>query len=87
MDVRVKILFTTTPTEKHKADMFDVASALTNERRSVTVFSLPDESQVIVAEFTIKKARQSDVVDIIGKAFSHGVDDYNDCTIAFPKRR
>jgi len=42
------------------------------------------KSQTIVAEFTIDKARQIDVVDGIGRRFRLGVRNYGQATISFP---
>jgi hypothetical protein len=39
-----------------------------------------------VAEFTINKARQIDVVDGIGKQFSYNLEGYLESSISFPKK-
>lgn len=87
MDVRMKVRLTTLPTDQHKAEMTLAASYLTNDRSSTKVFVQADDPETIVAEFTIKKARQSDVVDKIYKEFAYVVHDWSESTILFPKRK
>ncbi|MBF0100200.1 MAG: hypothetical protein HQK77_04760 [Desulfobacterales bacterium] len=63
--------------------MREAAEDLTDNKNNVTVFTHAQKKKTIVAEFTIQKARQIDVVDRIGRAF-HFINDYNDSAISFP---
>ena len=67
--------------------MFNSTEYLTNDVDSIVISIHPQNSKIIVAEFTVKKAKQIDVVDKIGKEFSYYLEDYNDSSIYFPKNR
>jgi repressor LexA len=84
MDVKVEVELGSSPIEVDKEDMFASAKYLTNNRNSVAVY-VPDKPNTIIAEFTINKSRQMDVVDRLGKKFRLGVRNYSQSTISFPK--
>lgn len=84
MNVRVEVMLIASPTEVDKADMFASAKHLTNDVESIVVYVPDDKPQSIVAEFTIHKARQMDVVDNIGRRFRNYVENYNDSILSFP---
>jgi len=59
---------------------------MTNDRDSVRVSVEDDLPNIMLAAFTMRKARQMDVVDKIGRTFSLFMEDYNTQSIWFPKR-
>ncbi|MBI4595071.1 MAG: hypothetical protein HY730_01680 [Candidatus Tectomicrobia bacterium] len=65
--------------------MSSSAKYLTNNEKSIVVYVPDDKPDSVVAEFTIDKARQIDVVDKIGKRFRVRVSNYSQSTISFPK--
>ena len=85
MNVRIEIKLDTTPINKHREEMYAAAEYLTNDEDSIAILTLPKKSKAIVAEFTINKARQIDIVDRIGKRFRENIDNYCDSSISFPK--
>ena len=85
MNVKVEVELSSSPTEVDREDMLASATYLTNDKKSVVVYVPDDMQKVIVAEFTINKARQMDVVDEIGKRFRCHVIHYSQSTISFPK--
>lgn len=85
MYVQVAIILGVEPTAVHKKEMLMAASSQTNDKNSVHIFVPEGSKKTLLAIFTIKKARQMDVVDNIGKAFQI-VNDYQDCRISFPKK-
>lgn len=86
MNVRVELKLASFPTEADLEDAAVSARQLTNDRMSVAVYALTDKPNTIIAEFTIDRARQIDVVDKIGKVFSFGVHSI-DSIISFPATR
>ena len=87
MIVRAEITLECKPKDSHKKQMFNSAGHLTNDVNSIVISTHPQNSKIIVAEFTIEKAKQIDVVDKIGKEFSYYMEDYSDSSIYFPKNR
>lgn len=87
LNVRVEVDLASSPKGKHKKQMYDVAEYLTIDTSSISISIPQNKPKVIIAEFTIKKARQIDVVDRIGKEFSYEVDDYDSCAISFPAKK
>lgn len=85
MYVQVKIALSVAATVVHQEAMRLAAFSRTNDRNSVQIYVPENSEEQVVAIFTIEKARQIDVVDHIGRAF-HMVEDYEDCTIRFPKK-
>jgi selenocysteine lyase/cysteine desulfurase len=85
MYVQVEITLDVKPTAVHEEEMREAARSRTNDKKSVRVHVPEDSEKMVVAVFTIEKARQGDVVDRISKAFRF-VDDYEDITIWFPKK-
>ncbi len=87
MNVAVEITFPIPPTKEHKEQMYEAAEFLTNDEESIVILQPSGKPPRLVAEFTINKARQIDVVDKIGREFSYSVEDYNDSSISFPKKK
>ena len=87
MIVRVEITLDCEPKDTHKEQMFSSAEYLTDDVGSIVISIHPQNSKIIVAEFTMEKAKQIDVVDKIGKEFSYYMEDYSDSSIYFPKNR
>jgi len=58
---------------------------MTNDRDSIRVSVEDDLPNIMLAAFTMRKARQMDVVDKIGRTFSLFMEDYNTQSIWFPK--
>ncbi len=85
MGVRVEVELMSSPTEIDEREMFASAGYLTNDMNSVGVSIPRDQANVLVAEFTINKARQMDVVDGIAREFRIGVRNYGQCSISFAK--
>ena len=86
MNVSVQVDLSAAVGEKHLAEMGSAANLLTDDRDSVRVSVLPDNSKSMLAEFTIPKARQMDVVDKIMREFAMFMEDYADQTVWFPKK-
>ena len=80
MNVKVEVELSSSPTEVDREDMLASATYLTNDKKSVVVYIPDDMQNTIVAEFTINKARQMDVVDGIGKRFRCNVIHYSQCS-------
>ncbi len=87
MNVAVEMTLSVPPTEENKAQMYAAAEFLTNDEESIVILQPSGKPPRLVAEFSIRKARQIDVVDRIGKEFSYHVDDYNDSSISFPNKK
>jgi DNA-binding MarR family transcriptional regulator len=85
MDVKVEVELRSSPKEVDEEDMSLAAACLTNDQDSIAVFIIEDKLDTIVAEFTINKARQMDVVERIGRMFRDGVRNYSQLAISFPK--
>ena len=84
MNVSVEVQLQVRPTDKHRAQAQSAARHLTDNGDSVRISFVPATPKRVLAEFTIPKARQMDVVDRIAKTFWN-MDDYGTCTIWFPK--
>jgi len=84
MLVRVEVTLDCEPQNNHKEQMFDSAYSLTNATNCIVISQHKRDSKILVAEFTMKKAKQIDVVDMIGKEFSLYMGNYNDSSIYFP---
>jgi hypothetical protein len=87
MKVRVEVELTASPTEMDGEEMAASARALTNHQKSVMVSVPEDKPNTIVAEFTVNKARQMDVVDGIAREFRCFVSNYSHSAISFSKSR
>lgn len=85
MNVKIQVELSASPTEVDKEEMHGAARHLTNNKESVVVYASKDKPNTIVAEFTIDKARQMDVVDTIASRFEFWVRDYHQSTISFPE--
>lgn len=66
--------------------MYGAAEFLANDTDSIYIYQHKGKSHNLVAEFTINKARQIDVVDRIGKEFSYNMENYSQSTISFPDK-
>lgn len=83
LNVKVEVELDCFPKTKHKQQMYDAAESLTDNKRSILISIPPDKPKTIAAEFTIKKARQIDMVDVISREFKY-LYNYNTSTITFP---
>ncbi|MCI5122941.1 MAG: hypothetical protein D3925_00315 [Candidatus Electrothrix sp. AR5] len=59
---------------------------LTNKTESITIKTHTEDQKEVIVEFGIKKARQADVVDSIGRAFKRTITSYNDLSISFTNK-
>lgn len=84
MNVCVEVQLSVRPTDNHREQAHSAARYLTDDDKSVRIIFPRRTPKRVLAEFTILKARQMDVVDGIAKAFWN-MDDYGTCTIWFPK--
>jgi repressor LexA len=84
MNVKVEIELCASVKQKDKKEMYGAAEFLTNDSDSIYIYQPTGESHNLVAEFTINKARQIDVVDRIGKEFSYNMENYSQSTVSFP---
>lgn len=84
MNVRIEIRLDCKPKSNHKRQMFDSAESLTNDTNSIVISQHNKDNKILIAEFTMKKAKQIDVVDMIGKKISNYMEDYSDSSIYFP---
>lgn len=66
--------------------MYEAAEYLTSDVRSIIILQPEAKCDKLVAEFTIDKARQIDVVDKIRKEFSYRVENYSQSSISFPAK-
>ena len=85
MDVKVEVELRSSPIAVDEEDMSSAAACLTNNKDSIAVSIPEDKPNAIVAEFTINKARQMDVVDRIGRMFRNDVRNCSQYAISFPK--
>ena len=86
MNVKVIIELSSPPGKKDREEMYDSAEFLTNEIDSIYIYQPRNQRNELIAEFTIDKARQIDVVDRIGKEFSYNVENYSQSSISFPNK-
>lgn len=84
MKVRVEVELDVSPKNKHRKQIYEAAEYLTDNPNSILVSVSQSNPKLILVEFTIKKAKQIDVVDKIGKEFSYFVADYSTSSISFP---
>ncbi len=70
--------------KRHLKEMRVAAESLTDNPESIVVYADPDDPTVVVAEFTMTKARQIDIDDKIMDSFSLDMPDYENQSIAFP---
>jgi hypothetical protein len=89
MNVQVKILVSSQPTEQDLDGMKAAAGKLTNARKSISVsMQKGDRYFELVANFTVRRISQSAIVSDISQEFefwTHSLNDYEDMTICFPK--
>jgi hypothetical protein len=86
LNVKVEIKFRPTPEKQNYDEMFNAAESLTNNHHSISIYQCRRQKNTLVAEFTMIKARQIDVVDRIGREFSYEIEDYLESSISFPKK-
>jgi hypothetical protein len=84
LNVKVEVELIYSPKSKHKKQMYNAAESLTDDKHSIIISTQSNKMKIVVAEFTIKKARQIDVVDKIGREFSYCLTEYNTSSISFP---
>lgn len=84
MNVKVEVELSCSSKDKHKKQMYNAAQSLTDDKRSIQISFPPNAPKTVIAEFTIKKARQIDVVDQIAREFSYCLPDYDTSSISFP---
>jgi hypothetical protein len=89
MNVQVKILASSPPTDKDLDSMKAAAAELTHNRKSITVMTQEgDRYYELIADFTMKRSAQYKVVDDIAHRFKFwtwDVQDYQDMIISFPQ--
>jgi hypothetical protein len=76
MNVKVEIKLCSNPEKQNYDEMYNSAESLTNDVDSIIIYQRKRPKNTLVAEFTIKNARQIDIVDRIGKEFSYNLEDY-----------
>lgn len=86
MIVTVQITLLTAVSEKDREEMYLAAAMLTNKTESITIKTHTEDQKEVIVEFGIKKARQADVVDSIGRAFKRTITSYNDLSISFTNK-
>jgi len=86
MNVKVEIKLCSNPEKQNYDEMYNASESLTNDVDSIIIYQPKRPKNTLVAEFTIKNARQIDIVDRIGKEFSYNLEDYLDSSISFPKK-
>ena len=86
MDVRAQVDLDVEAGNGHLAEMLSAARLLTDNHESVRASVLPNNPKSMIAEFTIPRAREMDVVDQIMHKFAMFMDDYSDQCICFPKQ-
>jgi hypothetical protein len=88
MNVQVKILVSSQPTEEDLGSMKSAAEKLTNARKSIAVsMQKSDRHFELIADFTMRRTAQYAVVSDISQEFefwTHSLNDYEDMTICFP---
>ena len=86
ISVCVKVQLTTPARQMHRDQMHVVATQLTDNKNSIRTSLIPEAPHTLLVEFTLKRGRQMDVVEVIRKAFSRKIEDYSTQTLWFPKR-
>lgn len=84
MNVKVEVELDCSAKDKHREEMYNAAERLTDDKKSILISIPSNRLKTVIAEFTIKKARQIDVVDDIGREFLYCLTDYNTSSISFP---
>ena len=87
INVRSRVTLTKPAEERHVDVMRAAANTLTNDCASVRAFVSPENNCAVVAEFTMNKARQVDVVDRIMREFAMYMHDYSTQDVWFPKTK
>lgn len=84
MNVIVQIELLTTQSVKEQEEAYTIAKGITDDIGSINIVK-PTESNKLNVFFSIKAARQQDVIDLIGARFRKGVTNYGTSSISFPK--
>jgi hypothetical protein len=87
MIVTVQITLLTAASKRDREEMYLAAAMLTNQTESITIKTYPEDQKEVSVEFSIKKARQADVVDHIGKTFTRNIESYNNISISFTNKQ
>jgi hypothetical protein len=89
MNVQVKILVFSQPTEQDLDSMKSAAGELTNASKNIVVImQKSDRFFELIAAFTMRRIAQSAIVSDISQEFkfwTHNLKDYEDMIICFPK--
>jgi hypothetical protein len=89
MNIQVKILVASQPTEQDFDNMKSAAEKLTNARKSIMVsMQKGDHYFELTADFTMRRTAQYAVVSDISQEFkfwTHSLKDYEEMIIYFPK--
>jgi hypothetical protein len=89
MNVQVKILVASQPTEQDFDSMKSAAANLTNARKSIMVsLQKGDRYFELIADFTMKRTAQYKIVSDITQEFkfwTHNLKDYEEMIISFPR--
>lgn len=85
MKVIVYIELSVAVGKRHLSEMQAAAQRFADNKDSLVVSVDPDDNNVAIAEFTMPKARQMDVVDRIMRRFAQNMPDYETQSVGFPK--
>jgi hypothetical protein len=89
MNVQVKILVSSQPTEQDLDSMKSAVGKLTNAPKSIVVsMKKGDRYFELIADFTMRRISQSVIVSDISQEFkfwAHNLKDYQHMSISFPK--
>jgi len=84
MSVCVQVELTVSARQTHLHEMVSAARSMTDDQRSIRVSTISDDPKSMLAEFTMPKARQMDVVDKIMHEFALFMEDYSTQSVWFP---
>ena len=84
MIVCSEVELTVAATAKHLREMKSAAERITDDQSSVRVWVDKDRPKSVLAEYTIPKARQMDVVNNIMHEFALYMEDYSTQSLWFP---
>jgi len=84
--VHVEIELLTALNNKDKEQMYHAATMITDDVESIIINEPSKDGKEVAVEFSIKKARQADVVDSIGRAFRRNVENNIGTTISFTNK-
>ena len=84
MNVNIQIELVVSPGAREHDEAYSIAEELTDNAESIDVVKLK-ETNTIEVSFSIKEARQRDIVDLISAKFRKGVINYGASSISFSK--